>query len=148
MFKLGKIIVDGEGAKKFITIKVHNAKSITSAKKLLFDCKFTSGKTAIAGEDPNWGRIIMGIGKSGERVDPHKRISSLVNFSAENGKVSNSYDEKKLQEYMKDSILIDVDLNLGHEKFECYTCDLPMIILILIQTIEILLENYKKIINY
>ncbi len=121
-----QIIVDGEGAKKFITIKVHNAKSITSAKKICFSIANSPlVKTAIAGEDPNWGRIIMGIGKSGERVDPHKLNIKFGEFLvAENGKVSNSYDEKKLKEYMKwDSILIDVDLNLGHEKFECYTCD-------------------------
>ena len=121
-----QIVVDGEGAKKFITIKVHNAKSITSAKKICFSIANSPlVKTAIAGEDPNWGRILMGIGKSGERVDPHKLNIKFGEFLvAENGKVSNSYDENKLQEYMKwDSILIDVDLNLGHEKFECYTCD-------------------------
>ena len=68
-----QIIVDGEGAKKFITIKVHNAKSITSAKKICFSIANSPlVKTAIAGEDPNWGRILMGVGKSGERVDPHK----------------------------------------------------------------------------
>ena len=67
----------------------------------------------------------MGIGKSGEKVDPQKLNIKFGEFPvAENGKISNNYDEQKLKEYMKwDSILIDVNLNQGHEKFECYTCD-------------------------
>ena len=59
-------------------------------------------KTAVAGEDPNWGRILMGIGKSGELVDSKKLKIKIGNFVvAENGKISDNYDEKKLKEYME-----------------------------------------------
>ena len=67
----------------------------------------------------------MGIGKSGERVDNEKLIIKLGDFVvAENGKISENYDEEKLKEYMQwDSITIEVNLNQGSEIFECYTCD-------------------------
>ena len=82
-------------------------------------------KTAVAGEDPNWGRIVMGIGKSGETVDLKKLKIKLGDFIvAENGKISDSYNEEKLKEYMKwDSIEIEINLKLGSDAFECYTCD-------------------------
>jgi len=121
-----QIIVDGEGAKKFITIKITNSETIERAKKIAFSIANSPLiKTAIAGEDPNWGRILMGIGKSGEKIDPKKIVIKLGEFIvAENGKISESYNEEKLQEYMRwDSILIEVDIKQGHEKYECYTCD-------------------------
>ena len=82
-------------------------------------------KTAVAGEDPNWGRIIMGIGKSGEMIDSKKLKIKLGDFVvAENGKISDNYNEEKLKEYMKwDSINIEVNLKLGSDAFECFTCD-------------------------
>ena len=68
-----QIVVDGEGAKKFLTIKVVNSKSLSSAKKIAFSVANSPlVKTAVAGEDPNWGRVIMGIGKSGEKIDQNK----------------------------------------------------------------------------
>ncbi len=121
-----QIVVDGEGAKKFVTVKVINARSLTSAKKIAFSVANSPlVKTAIAGEDPNWGRIIMGIGKSGENVDKEKLIIKFGEFVlAENGKISDNYDEGKVKEYMKwDSIMIEINLNLGNDYFECYTCD-------------------------
>ena len=121
-----QIIVDGEGAKKFLTVKVINAKSLGSAKNIAFSIANSPLiKTAVAGEDPNWGRIIMGIGKSGEMVDSKKLKIKLGDFIvAENGKISDSYNEEKLKEYMKwDSITIEVNLKLGSDAFECYTCD-------------------------
>jgi glutamate N-acetyltransferase/amino-acid N-acetyltransferase len=121
-----QIVVDGEGAKKFLTVKVINAKSLSSAKNIAFSIANSPlVKTAVAGEDPNWGRIIMGIGKSGEQVDSKKLRIKLGEFIvAENGKISDSYNEEKLKEYMKwDSILIEVNLKLGNDAFECYTCD-------------------------
>ena len=121
-----QIIVDGEGAKKFITVKITNSETIQKAKKIAFSIANSPLiKTAVAGEDPNWGRILMGIGKSGEKIDSKKIIIKLGEFVvAENGKISESYDEEKLKEYMKwDSILIEVDLKQGHEQYECYTCD-------------------------
>ena len=121
-----QIIVDGEGAKKFLTVKVINAKSLTSAKNIAFSIANSPlVKTAVAGEDPNWGRIVMGIGKSGENIDSKKLKIKLGIFTvAENGKIADSYDEEKLKEYMKwDSIIIEVNLKLGNDAFECYTCD-------------------------
>ncbi|MAJ86026.1 MAG: bifunctional ornithine acetyltransferase/N-acetylglutamate synthase [Candidatus Pelagibacter sp.] len=121
-----QIVVDGEGAKKFITIKVKSAKSITSAKKIAFSIANSPlVKTAVAGEDPNWGRIVMGIGKSGESVDKNKLSIKFGEFLvAEKGQVSENYDENKLKEYMKwDSIIIEVVINQGESEFECYTCD-------------------------
>ena len=68
-----QIVVDGEGAKKFLTINVINAKSLGSAKNIAFSIANSPlVKTAVAGEDPNWGRIVMGIGKSGEMIDQKK----------------------------------------------------------------------------
>lgn len=121
-----QIVVDGEGAKKFITVKIINAETIERAKKIAFSIANSPlVKTAIAGEDPNWGRILMGLGKSGEKIDPKKIIIKLgESVVAENGKISDSYNEEELQEYMKwDSILIELDLKQGHEQYECYTCD-------------------------
>jgi len=121
-----QIVVDGEGAKKFISINVINAKSLGSAKNIAFSIANSPlFKTAIAGEDPNWGRIAMGIGKSGELVDQKKLKIKIGNFIvAENGKISESYDEKKLKEYMEwDSIEIEVNLKLGNDAFKCFTCE-------------------------
>ncbi len=121
-----QIVVDGEGAKKFLTVRVINAKSLGSAKNIAFSIANSPLiKTAVAGEDPNWGRIIMGIGKSGEVIDNKKLKIKLGEFIvAENGKIADSYNEEKLKQYMKwDSILIEVNLKLGSDAFECYTCD-------------------------
>ena len=121
-----QIVVDGEGAKKFVTINVINAKSLGSAKNIAFSIANSPlVKTAVAGEDPNWGRIVMGIGKSGEIVDPKKLKIKIGNYPvAENGKVDDTYDEKKLKEYMQwDSIEIEINLKLGNDAFKCYTCD-------------------------
>ncbi len=121
-----QIVVDGEGAKKFLTVKVINAKSLGSAKKIAFSIANSPlVKTAVAGEDPNWGRIIMGIGKSGEIIDVKKLRIKYGDFVvAENGKISDSYNEEKLKEYMQwDSIQIEINLKLGNDAFECYTCD-------------------------
>ena len=121
-----QIVVDGEGAKKFLTVNIINAKSLSSAKNIAFSIANSPlVKTAVAGEDPNWGRIVMGIGKSGEIVDAKKLKIKIGEFLvAENGKISDNYDEKKLQEYMKwDSVEIEVNLKLGNDSFKCFTCD-------------------------
>ena len=121
-----QIVVDGEGAKKFLAVKVINAKSLSSAKNIAFSIANSPlVKTAIAGEDPNLGRIVMGVGKSGEIVDVKKLRIKIGNFIvAENGKISESYNEEKLKEYMKwDAIKVEVNLRLGNDAFECYTCD-------------------------
>ena len=121
-----QIVVDGEGAKKFVTINVINAKSLGSAKNIAFSIANSPlVKTAIAGEDPNWGRIAMGIGKSGEIIDQKRLKIKIGDFIvAENGKVSETYDEQKLKEYMQwGSIEIEINLKLGNDAFKCYTCD-------------------------
>ena len=121
-----QVVVDGEGAKKFITINVINAKSLGSAKNIAFSIANSPlVKTAVAGEDPNWGRIIMGIGKSGELIDQKKLKVKIGNFLvAENGKIAENYSEDKLKEYMQwDSIEIEINLKLGNDAFKCYTCD-------------------------
>jgi len=121
-----QIVVDGEGAKKFITVKVINSKTIDRAKKIAFSIANSPlVKTAVAGEDPNWGRILMGVGKSGEKVDQKKLIIKIGDFIvAEKGKISAAYNEEKLKEYMKwNSIYIEADLRQGKEEYECYTCD-------------------------
>ena len=121
-----QIVVDGEGAKKFLTIKVLNAKSTLSAKKIALSVACSPlVKTAIAGEDPNWGRVVMGIGKSGERVDKNKISIKFGEFPlSENGAPVENIDSEKIKEYMKwDSIIIEINLNSGSDFFECYTCD-------------------------
>ena len=121
-----QIVVDGEGARKFLTITVKTAKSLTSAKKIAFSIASSPlVKTAIAGEDANWGRVVMGIGKSGEKVDKNKISIKFGEFLvAENGSSLENLDNEKIREYMRwDSINIEVDLNLGSEIFQCYTCD-------------------------
>ena len=121
-----QIVVDGEGAKKFLTINVVNAKSLSSAKKIAFSVASSPlVKTALAGNDPNWGRIVMGIGKSGEKIDKDKVTIKYGDFIvAQDGSPNENIDIEKLNEYMKwDSIYIEINLNLGSEKFECYTCD-------------------------
>ena len=127
LFRSAKqVVVDGEGAKKFVTINVINAKSLGTAKNIAFSIANSPlVKTAVAGEDPNWGRIAMGIGKSGEIVDQKKLKIKIGDFVvAENGKISETYDEKKLKEYMQwGSIEIEINLKLGNDAFKCYTCD-------------------------
>ncbi len=121
-----QIVVDGEGAKKFLTIKVMNAKSVSSAKKIAFSVAGSPlVKTAIAGEDPNWGRVIMGIGKSGEKIDKDKISIKFGEFLlAENGAPVENIDYEKVREYMKwDSIVIQINLNSGSDFFDCFTCD-------------------------
>ena len=121
-----QIVVDGEGAKKFITIKVIGAKSISMAKNIGFSIANSPlFKTAIAGEDPNWGRIVMAIGKSGENIVPHKVQIKIGDYLvAEQNMVAKGYNEKMIKKYMEwDSIQIEVNLNIGNGSFTVYTCD-------------------------
>ena len=122
-----QIVVDGEGAKKFITVNVTGARSSSMAKNIAFSIANSPlVKTAIAGEDPNWGRIVMAIGKSEENIQTSKiQIKFGKYLVAENGKVAKDYNEKDLKEYMKwDSIDIEVNLNIGNADYTVYTCDL------------------------
>ncbi len=120
------IIKDGEGASKFIEIYVSGTKSDNEAYivgKSIADSPLV--KTAFFGEDPNWGRIIMAIGKSKTNIKKEE-ISILFgnNMVAENGSISNKYDEIKLKDYMKnDEIKLFVKLGKGKGKSKIYTCD-------------------------
>ena len=121
-----QIVVDGEGAKKFITVNVIGARSTNMARNISFSIANSPlFKTAIAGEDPNWGRIVMAIGKSGENIQPSKiQIKFGKYLVAEQGKVAKDYNEKDLKEYMKwGSIDIEVNLNIGSSLYTVYTCD-------------------------
>ena len=121
-----QIVVDGEGAKKFITINIIGARSTSMAKNVGFSIANSPlFKTAIAGEDPNWGRIVMAVGKSGENVIAKKiQVKIGDNLVAEESKAAKDYDENKIKEYMKwDSIIIEVNLNIGNASFTVYTCD-------------------------
>ena len=121
-----RVTADGEGASKFITIKVKNCKTEEDAKKICFSIANSPlVKTAIAGEDPNWGRIIMAIGKANVNLKPSKIAIKFGNITIiENGKLSNSYNEIEAADYMKgEKIDLLVNLNLGKKEFTSYTMD-------------------------
>ena len=122
-----QVVVDGEGAKKFITINVVGAKSVPMARNIGFSIANSPlFKTAMAGEDPNWGRIVMAIGKSKENIIPSKLQIKIGNFLvAEQSKMSKDYNENDIKEYMKESsIIVDVNLNIGSASHTVYTCDM------------------------
>ena len=127
MLNLSKqIVTDGEGAKKFITINVIKARSIQGAKKIAFSVANSPlVKTAVAGEDPNYGRIIMAIGKSEESIVANNLTIKFGKFTVvENGQQIDNYNEKIVKEYMKwDAIEINIELNMGKSNFTVYTCD-------------------------
>lgn len=118
---------DGEGASKFVAITVTGAEHDTAARRIgLAVANSPLVKTAIAGEDANWGRIVMAVGKSGEMADRDKlkiRIGGIV--VASRGSVHPGYDEDKLVPHMKgQQIDISVDVGIGKGKATVWTCDL------------------------
>ncbi len=122
-----RIVADGEGATKFITVKVFDCKTDLDAKKIAFSIANSPlVKTAIAGEDPNWGRVIMAIGKAEVEI----KLSKLsIKFGDINiilkGKLHNSYSEVETAKYMKNSdIEISVNAGSGNKNFTAYTMDL------------------------
>ena len=122
-----RVVADGEGASKFITVSTINCKTEEDAKKISFSIANSPlVKTAIAGQDPNWGRIIMAIGKANVNLIPNKLSIKFGSFNiVEKGQLSNSYNEIEVAEYMKDEkIDIMVDLNVGKKNFTAYTMDL------------------------
>ena len=127
MLNLSKqIVADGEGAKKFLTINIIKARSAQSAKKIAFSIANSPlVKTAVAGEDPNWGRIVMAIGKSEEVIIVDKLKVKFGEFTiVENGQQINDYNENDVKQYMKwDSIEINIEINMGKSNFTVYTCD-------------------------
>ena len=122
-----RVAADGEGASKFITVSTINCKTEEDAKKISFSIANSPlVKTAVAGQDPNWGRIIMAIGKANVNLIPNKLSIKFGSFNiVEKGQLSNSYNEIEVAEYMKDEkIDITVDLNVGKKNFTAYTMDL------------------------
>ena len=120
------VVADGEGATKFITVNVKNCKSEDNAKKIAFSIANSPlVKTAINGEDPNWGRIIMAIGKSNVNININKMSLSIGDLKIiENGQLNNKYNEDYAKEYMQnEKIDINLNLNLGNKNFTAYTMD-------------------------
>ncbi len=122
-----RVVADGEGASKFITVNVKNCKTDEDAKKIAFSISNSSlVKTAIAGEDPNWGRVIMAIGKAGATINLEKLSIKFGNINIiQKGKLNNNYSEPEVAIYMKNSnIDIHIDVSNGTKNFIAYTMDL------------------------
>ena len=121
-----RVVADGEGASKFISINVKNCKNENDAKKIAFSIANSPlVKTAITGEDPNWGRIVMAIGKAGIPINIDKLSIKFGDISiVQNGKLNVSYNEDEASEYMKsNNIDIHVDILGGSKNFRAYTMD-------------------------
>jgi len=122
-----QVVRDGEGASKFVAISVTGASSDTDARTHAMSIANSPlVKTAIAGEDPNWGRIVMAVGKSGAPAD---RDNLAIWFGdilvAKEGWVNPDYSEEDAAAYMKNQELeIHVDLGLGGGRAVVWTCDL------------------------
>jgi glutamate N-acetyltransferase/amino-acid N-acetyltransferase len=126
--QLAQLVVrDGEGASKFITIDVSGAESDASARKIALSIANSPlVKTAIAGEDANWGRVVMAVGKAGE---PAERDRLAIRFGgievARDGLAVDTYDEAPVAAHLKGSnVDIGVDLGLGDGRARVWTCDL------------------------
>ncbi len=121
-----RVVSDGEGASKFITVHVRKCKKEEDAKKIAFSIANSPLiKTAISGEDPNWGRIIMAIGKAGPKINLKKLGISLGKIIIiKDGKLNQNYDEKDAAEYMKsENIEIGIETFTGKKSFTAYTMD-------------------------
>ena len=121
-----EIVRDGEGASKLVEYQVVGAMSDSSARKIAFSIANSPlVKTAIAGEDPNWGRIVMAIGKSGERIEQEKIVIHIgENVVTQHGQVAVNYDEENTKRYMRKTDLnIKVDMGLGNGESRVWGCD-------------------------
>lgn len=122
-----QVVRDGEGATKFVTVAVTGAANDTDARKVaMATANSPLVKTAVAGEDPNWGRVVMAVGKSGAKAD---RDRLTIRFGdilvAENGWVAETYREEDGAAYMQgQDLTIAVDLGLGDGAATVWTCDL------------------------
>ncbi len=122
-----RVVSDGEGASKFITINVKKCKNEIDAKKIAFSIANSPlVKTAIAGEDPNWGRIIMAIGKAGPKINLKKLSIKFGNIRVvQDGRLHQSYDEKLTVNYLKsENIDLNIEISTGSKNFTAYTMDL------------------------
>jgi glutamate N-acetyltransferase/amino-acid N-acetyltransferase len=121
------VVRDGEGARKFIAIAVTGAVSDESARRIgLAVANSPLVKTAIAGEDANWGRVVMAVGKAGEPADRDKlSIGFGGTLAAREGQPLSDYDEAPVAAHLKGSdISIEVDLGIGEGRATVWTCDL------------------------
>jgi glutamate N-acetyltransferase/amino-acid N-acetyltransferase len=125
--ELAKLIVlDGEGATKFVTITVKGARSATEANQAAKAVAISPlVKTALYGADPNWGRILMAVGNSGCRVDEFKAKVEAGGYLLYNGGKKVTWARKRLKEiFSKKEIVLSVDLGLGKGGATVYTCDM------------------------
>ncbi len=122
-----QVVRDGEGARKLVRVDITGAVSAKSAKRVAMAIANSPlVKTAIAGEDANWGRIVMAVGKSGEPAD-RDRLSVAMGgvWMARAGAVVDGYDETPVVAHMRrGEIEIEVDLGLGAGRARVWTCDL------------------------
>lgn len=122
-----QIVRDGEGAQKLVRIDVKGAEHNEAAKRIgLSIANSPLVKTAIAGEDPNWGRIVMAVGKAGEKAD-RDTLSIAIGgvVIAKDGMRVESYDEAPVKRHMQGKTIdITVDLRIGHGTAHILTCDL------------------------
>jgi len=122
-----QIVKDGEGARKFVEITVEGAASAAAAKKIAMSIANSPlVKTAIAGEDANWGRIVMAVGKAGEKAERDRLAIWFGGVRvAHKGLRDPKYDEAEVSAIMREAeIAIKVDLGLGSGKATVWTCDL------------------------
>ena len=122
-----RITADGEGASKFITVNVNNSKTKEDAKKVAFSIANSPlVKTAITGEDPNWGRIIMAVGKSKIDINLNKLGIKFGPIKIiEKGQIVADYNEQEVAEYMKnEKIDLFIDIGMGKKNFSAYTMNL------------------------
>ena len=122
-----RVAADGEGSSKFISVNVVNAKNFFDAKKVAFSiANSLLVKTAIAGEDPNWGRIVMAMGKADVDIKLNKLAINFGDIKVvEKGQLIPSYEEIEVIEYLRgEKIDLTVDLGIGNKNFTAYTMDL------------------------
>ncbi len=122
-----QVVRDGEGARKFIEVTVTGAKTPQAARAIGFAIANSPlVKTAIAGEDANWGRIVMAVGKSGEAANRDKLSIRIGGIQvARNGMAARTYREEELTPHMKgNEIDIEVDVGVGKASANVWTCDL------------------------
>ncbi len=128
MVELAQLIVrDGEGASKFVTIHVRGAVSGGAARRVgLAIANSPLVKTAIAGEDANWGRIVMAVGKAGEKADRDRLGIAIGGIPiTRDGQIVDGYDEAPVAQHMTGrEIVIEVDLDIGKGRATVWTCDL------------------------
>ena len=122
-----QVVKDGEGARKFVEVTVTGAETDAAAKRVALSIANSPlVKTAVAGEDANWGRVVMAVGKAGERAERDRLAISFGAIRvAVDGLRDPAYDEEAVSTYMRgDSIMIGADLGIGQGRATVWTCDL------------------------